>query len=320
MARSLALLCARSGLARPHVCVAYSGGLDSSVLLALLADARARGLVDLTALHVHHGLSPNADDWVAHCERRCAHLGIALTVRRVSVRRAGGESLEEQARDLRHAALRAVDADVVALAHHADDQVETVLLQMLRGAGPRGLAAMAEVQPSAAHRSAPWIWRPLLEFTRGELARFVAVECLSHIEDESNARWDARRNVLRHGIVPGMVERFPDMHATIGRVARLQGEAAALLGDLANIDLAAVTIEGGALDCTRLNQLPDARVANLMRHWILGHGTRAPSAARLGALISALRRSTNDTRLEWRHEDLRVRRRRERLELERVQE
>lgn len=316
VARGLALLRDKAGLPRPRVCAGYSGGLDSSVLLTLLAEARAGGLIELRALHVHHGLSPNADAWALHCERRCVDLGVPLTVRRVEVRRAGGESLEENARELRHAAFRAVDDDVVALAHHADDQVETVLLQMLRGAGPRGLAAMAELQAPVARRAGPWTWRPLLGSTRDELARFATVERLSWIEDESNGHWQARRNLLRHAVLPGMIELFPAMHATIGRVARLQGESAALLEDLAAIDLATVTVEGGALDCARLGNLPDARLANLVRHWISARGVRAPSAARLAALISALRRSTNDTRLEWRHEGLCVRRRRGRLVLE----
>ena len=132
-----------------RICVGYSGGLDSTVLLELLARIRVRRPIQLTAVHVHHGLSPNADGWASHCEARARALGVALVVERVHVDRASPLGIEAAARAARHAAFARAGAPFIALAHHLDDQAETVQLQLLRGTGLRGLAAMAECLPLA---------------------------------------------------------------------------------------------------------------------------------------------------------------------------
>ncbi len=304
--RCLAL---RTGAPLPRVCVGYSGGLDSSVLLDLLARQMRARTISLSALHVNHGLSANADAWEAHCRAACATLAVAFTAVRIRVRRAPGESLEEQARKGRYAAFAGVDADVIALAHHAEDQSETLLLQMLRGAGPDGLAAMAEYAPMAA---GPAIWRPMLDVPRAAILRHGRDQGIAWIEDESNLDPGYRRNFVRHRIWPALVEGFAAPAVTLPRVARLQADAARLLGELADIDLATIASDDG-LDCTGLKSLSASRQANLLRRWISRSGARAPSEARLLALQKAIADSTNDTRLRWVHEDLQVIRQRNHL-------
>lgn len=316
--QGIADLARACGAVRPVVRLGYSGGLDSSVLLALLAVERDAGAIALEAVHVHHGLSPHADGWSGHCRARCAELAVPLAVEHVDVARAGGQSLEEQARERRYDVLTAPGCDAVALAHHADDLTETMLLQWLRGAGPRGLAAMPALYLPAARRGTARLWRPLLRFTRAELAGFAAERGLHWIDDESNARTEARRNYLRHRVMPALREGFPALREATGRAARLQAEAAGLLDELAAIDLHAAGRDGDdGLDCTHLKTLTTARLANALRVWIADAGARAPSAARLAALVKAIGDTSNDTRLEWRHDGLRVVRRKVWLKLER---
>lgn len=284
------------------------------MLLHLLAQQeRASGLT-LSALHVNHGLSPHADAWETHCRATCDQLGVQLLVARIQVKRLPGESLEEQAREGRYAAFEAVDAPAIALAHHAEDQAETVLLQLLRGAGPKGLAGMAECMPA---RPGKIIWRPLLEIPRAEILQFGLAHNIKWIEDESNLDQGFRRNFLRHRVWPAIAEGFPAAAGSIARVARLQADAASLLAELADSDLANVEAAGG-LDCAKLKSLSQGRQANLLRRWISRTGARAPSEARLGALLAAIYDSTNDTQLTWKHENQYVYRRRNRLVIEAV--
>ena len=161
--------------------------------------------VTVSAVHVHHGLSPNADVWAAFCAAECEKRGVALVIRRVQVERAPGESLEAIARTERFSALATADADAVALAHHADDQAETLLLQLLRGAGPHGLAAM----PAARAAGGPALIRPLLALPRSALETYARQRDVAWIDDESNADTGLRRNFLRHEIAPRLAPRSP---------------------------------------------------------------------------------------------------------------
>ena len=297
-----------------RLCVGYSGGVDSSVLLHLLAQQEHTSGLRLSALHVNHGLSPHADAWEAHCRATCDQLGVELLVARIQVTRLPGESLEEQARKRRYAAFEDVNASTIALAHHAEDQAETVLLQMFRGAGPKGLSGMAECMPALPGRV---IWRPLLGTPRAAILQFGLEHKIAWIEDESNLDQGFRRNFVRHRVWSAITDGFPAAAASLARVARLQADAASLLAELADLDLANVEMAGG-LDCDKLKALSQSRQANLLRRWISRTGARAPSEARLGALLAALCDGTNDTQLTWKHENQYVYRRRNRLVIEAV--
>ena len=266
--------------------VALSGGRDSVVLLdALVAahDPRLRG-----AIHVHHGLSPNADAWARSCESFCAQRGVALSVHRVQVPRAPQTSLEAEARRVRYAALvdgaRAFGATTVALAHHRDDQAETLLLQLLRGAGPRGLSGMAELRDDA--RGVRW-WRPLLDASRADVDTYAAEHALAWVDDESNASTHHARNAIRHAVMPALAAVAGNAGATLARAAGLQAEAAMLADDLAAID-ARDAFDGATLSQPALRALPDYRARNLLRWFLHAAGLPAPSAARLGAMLAQL--------------------------------
>ncbi|MDR2016642.1 MAG: tRNA lysidine(34) synthetase TilS, partial [Burkholderiales bacterium] len=237
--------------------VAFSGGLDSVVLLDALHRLREKmpHVTALSAAHVHHGLSANADTWLTFCERFCAARAIPFMSRRLTLSQKPQTSLEETARQARRAALRDMaektDADTIVLAHHQDDQIETLLLQLLRGAGPQGLAAMPVYFPSPANpapfpkgvsakptgvccsqreRGAkPAFWRPLLDVPRAALLAYAQAYELEWIEDESNAEIGFKRNFLRHRILPVLEEGFPAYRKTLSRAATLQAETAAML-------------------------------------------------------------------------------------------
>ncbi len=298
------------------MCVGFSGGLDSTVLLHLLAAERASSGVVLSAVHVHHGLNPQADAWARHCRAVCRHWQVPFLLRRVSVNRAPRTSLEQEARTARYAAFSTLPADVMALAHHANDQAETLLLQLLRGAGPKGLSAMASLKPLVGAILKPSaVWRPLLGFTRAQLEAYARRHQLGWIDDDSNRDVRFKRNFVRHELMPVLARGFPAPVAALARAARHQADAATLADVLADIDLAGART-GAGLDAVFLRSLEDARLKNLLRRWIELQPLRQPSEARLLALVRALRQSSNDTRLEWHHEGRVVRRTKSRLHWE----
>lgn len=242
-----------------RVCVALSGGSDSVVLLHALAALRT-DTWQLIARHVHHGLSPNADAWAAHCESLCASLAVPLTIERVTVDQHLGTGVEAAARDARFASLDRVDADVIVLAHHALDQGETLLLQLLRGSGPAGMAAM----PATAGRYV----RPLLGVPKSALLTYAQQHQLQWVDDESNRDNRFSRNRLRNTVWPVLVEAFPAAETTLFRAAQLQAEASLLLDDLAAVD-ASTSVVDNALRLENFNALSLPRRANLLRFWLL---------------------------------------------------
>lgn len=279
-----------------RIAVALSGGRDSMALLDALARARQRVPIALSACHVHHGLHPAADRWAAFCAAACAERDIPLAIVRLRLQRTGGESLEACARAARHAALRRLEVDAVALAHHADDQVETVILQLLRGSGPRGLAGMP-----ACSSGRPAFWRPLLDLPRTAIEAYCAWRGLDWVDDDSNADPSLRRNFVRTRIAPLLPQLNPRYRETIARAAAHQGAAARLLSDLAELDAG-----GAALDrvpLAALNALSEERAANLLREVVARQGVRPPSAARLRAWLAQLRGRAGGA-LELRHEGL----------------
>ena len=270
-------------------------------LLHALATLVPEFPIRVSALHVHHGLSPHAEDWASFCAAECARRGVALAVRRVRVERAPGESLEAKARDARFAALAGADADIVALAHHADDQAETLLLQLLRGAGPHGLAAM-----SAARRTGgPLLVRPLLAVSRAAIEAYAREHRVAWIDDESNADSRFRRNYLRHEIAPRLAAGFPGYPATLVRAAAHHAEAALLQDELAAQDAGATagdpapTLDRAAFALLALRAPHRAR--NLLRWFIRRHGLEFPSTARLAAMQDQLARAAPDAQVRLAH-------------------
>ena len=223
------------------ILIGLSGGVDSVVLLHLLHKLAARFSWQLSALHVHHGISQNADAWVEFCADLCARHQISLHIERVDIEPLRAHGIEAAARKLRHAAFARQPCDFVALAHHADDQAETLLLQLLRGAGVRGASAMPVLSlskwPLLARRSgSPNILRPLLHCSRQEILDYAAAHDLQWIEDESNADDNYPRNFLRHRVLPLLSEKFPAYRDTLARSAQHFAEASKLLDDLARLD------------------------------------------------------------------------------------
>lgn len=264
-----------------RLCVALSGGRDSVVLLHALRQLSDRLAVplELSALHVHHGLSANADAWADFCARLCRDWNVALTLRHVQVPRDSGEGLEAAARRLRHAAFAECGTQGiqwVALAHHRDDQAETVLLNLLRGAGVDGAGGMAAERAHGEFgiRGVRLI-RPLLDVPCTALAAYAAAHELAWIDDESNTDLQFRRNYLRHEIMPRLAARFPGSDAALARAAAHFSEGAGLLADLAAADRLAVAPRG-RIEIARLNALPPARARNLLRHELQRAGSAAP--------------------------------------------
>jgi tRNA(Ile)-lysidine synthase len=279
-----------------RLCVALSGGVDSVALLAALAEQRPEDAI-LRAVHVNHGLHPNAARWSAHCRALCKRLRVPLAVLRVKVERARGESLEAEARKARYAALarELQPGEALLTAHHQDDQLETVLLQLLRGAGVAGLAGMPERAPFA-HGV---LLRPLLGITRAELEAWLTARGIEWIEDDTNADERLDRNYLRRQVLPLVRARWPSAATTVSRSARHAAEARGLLDALARADVESAA-DGAALSVTRLRTLDGPRRRNALRFWIARAGHPLPDAKRLDEIAGTLLAARADANPEVR--------------------
>ena len=265
--------------------VAYSGGLDSTVLLHATNCLAASVSCNLSALHVHHGLSANADAWAESCASACRTQDIPFTVIRVDVPRRSGEGMEAAARRVRHQAFDAHPADFLLLAHHADDQAETVLHNLLRGAGVRGAAAMPEVRGR--------LMRPLLGLGRATLLAYAKHHRLAWIDDESNADTRYTRNFLRREILPSITTRFPRASEHLAAAAGRFGEADSLLDDLACLDLGDCTAEF-PLPRKLFGEMSGPRARNLLRAMLKWHHVQPPDEARLAEFVRQLLTAGSD--------------------------
>ena len=259
--------------------VGYSGGLDSTALLHAAATLAPSLRFSLSAIHVHHGLSPNADAWAAHCERFCARLGTPLLVVRVAVDNTHGQGLEAAARSARYRAMLSQPAQRIALAHHADDQAETLLHNLLRGCGLRGAAAMPEIRRR--------ILRPFLDQPRQALLDYAKQQELNWIEDESNEDSAYTRNYLRNEVMPSIQARFAQSGRSMARAARHFAEAQTLLDELAVIDLHGHPAQF-PLSTGLLRPLSTPRVKNLLRSLLTWQELQAPDERRLNEFVRQL--------------------------------
>ena len=264
--------------------VAYSGGPDSLALLHALAALQSEmPAVDVRAVHVNHGLLPIARQWQTHCADVCSRLRVGLETVEVEVGGRRGESIEAAARTARYRALsRLMDTgDTVLTAHTQEDQAETLLLQLLRGAGADGLAGMPEIAVFANG----WLGRPLLRTPRALVHDYAASLSVESVEDPSNQDRRLARNYLRHEVLPSILSRWPSAGNTLARAASHLAESSRLTKDLAGIDLERVCEPGSnTLNVTVLRSLGDARGRNVLRAWIRGSGTKLPSSAQLERL------------------------------------
>ncbi len=265
-------------IVNPKLLLAYSGGLDSSVLLHLLYQVNKTLPFQLTAQHVHHGLSANADAWADFCASTCKQLNVPLSISTVKVENAG-LGIEAAARAARYQALQQSEADFMLLAHHQDDQAETFLLQLARGAGVKGLAGMATQNGK--------LLRPLLDAPHRALLDYAKQHRLTWIEDESNADTKFDRNFMRHEILPVLAKQYPAIRQTISRSAQHMAEANGLLDEIAKQDVQSCLKEK-TINLQILKQLSQARINNALRWWLVQNDCNLPSAAQLQQISQQL--------------------------------
>jgi tRNA(Ile)-lysidine synthase len=279
------------------LCVAFSGGADSTALLAALAQLPGRRR-RLRAVHIDHGLHPDSAAWSRHAAQVARSLGVPFATRATQVPRERGESREAAARTLRYRLLGEMlgAGEVLLTAHTQDDQLETVLLQLLRGAGVAGLAAMPEIAPFAAGSLA----RPLLSRARTEVRDWLAGERLAWLEDPSNADLTFDRNYLRARVLPPIRARWPGAGATVARAARYAAEAQRLLEGLGRADVGQAS-HGAHLSVPVLRTLSAARRRNALRYWIASAGFSMPPARRLEEIAGPMLAARADAQpfVEW---------------------
>ena len=290
--------------ANAPVLVGFSGGLDSTVLLHLLAQDPAQRQRGLRAVHVHHGMQAAADDWVTHCQRQCEAWQIPLHVAHVHVDSDAGNGPEAAARNARHAAFAAhlQAGEWLALAHHLDDQAETFLLRALRGSGVDGLAAMRERRDFAAGQ----LWRPLLHSPRAALEAHARQHDLHWIEDPSNATDDFDRNFLRNQVLPLLAQRWPHASAALTRSAALVGQADALLQVQDQHVLHDCMDAAGNLSTLALQALPVAQCARVLRLWVRQRGLPALPGNGVARIRADLLNAATDRQAEFRWQHARI--------------
>ena len=261
--------------------IAFSGGLDSTALAHALSHAETG--VPVLAIHIDHGLHEDSQRWSDHCEEFAASLGIEYRSRKVVVQLESGKGPEASAREARYTALHAElgQDDWLLSAHHREDQAETLLLNLMRGSGPAGIAGIGAIR-----RFGPgWLARPLLHTDQASLRKYADENGLDWIEDPSNTDRRFDRNFLRHDILPRLQSRWPDIAARLQRSATHAGEAATLLADLAAIDLEALGGHPERLPVDSLLALTPGRQRNLLRHSLRLLGLSTPTALQLERIL-----------------------------------
>jgi tRNA(Ile)-lysidine synthase len=275
--------------------IALSGGVDSVVLLHLLHQLQKTHHFTLKASHVHHGLSKNADKWVKFCEKLCAKLSISLDVNYIQLPQKKSLGIEGEARQLRYEKLLQSKTDLVVLAHHEDDQAETFLLQLIRGAGAKGLSSMAHFDDRRR------LWRPLLNTSRIDIESYAKKHKLKWIEDESNQNIDFDRNFIRSKVLPLLKNRFNHIIKVISRSSSHLAEAQTLLNDLAKLDLKNYLksdIYKHKLQVKTLNKLSNGRAKNVLRYWLEINDQMMPSRDLLDELLRQVLTAKKDATIK----------------------
>ena len=269
----------------PKLTVAFSGGLDSCVLLHVLSKLSQTAVFQLTAHHVHHGLSQHADDWADFCQAICAQLNVPLIISTVQIDTKNGLGIESAARQARYRALFSNSPGFICTAHHQDDQAETLLLQLARGAGVKGLAAMSSCDAEKK------LLRPLLGISRAELELYAKQHQLTWVEDESNADQRFDRNFMRHSILPMLQLQYPAIKQNLARSAGHLAEANELLDELAMQDAVACFSDQQSISqlfLPPLQSLSHSRINNVLRWWLLQNRVRMPTTSQLQQITAQL--------------------------------
>lgn len=290
--QAVASLLVAHGVRGKRLCVGLSGGVDSVVLMDTLDRLRAEFQLVLSAVHVNHQISRHAGEWEAFCETLCKARGVDLTVNRVSVID-DGSGIEASARALRHQAYAAIDVDFVALGHHLDDQAETFLLQLLRGAGSKGLAGMPVFRPSRNGMAA--ILRPLLAIRRDEIESHARARALRWVDDDSNADSRFDRNFLRNEVLPLLRSRFPGYRETLVRAGRNLADDLILAADLATLDTGGA--DAASVSVELLRRLSDARALNVLRHLFSRRNLPMPQRSMLEEALRQSREARPDAEM-----------------------
>ncbi|GGM93266.1 tRNA lysidine(34) synthetase TilS [Shewanella xiamenensis] len=297
--------------------LAYSGGVDSEVLAYGLSEyAKQRPDLRYQLIYVHHGLSPNADAWAKHCQERAALYGLPVTVERVQLELGPRVSVEAAARKVRYQAILAHlnPQDILLTAHHEDDQLETILLALKRGQGPKGLAAMGHIQPlSLAGKGECLQVRPLLDISREMIEAFAKAQHLVHIDDESNKDDKYDRNFLRLEIIPRLKARWPSIASTASRSAQLCAEQQAIVETevserLPKLLTKAAVTEQTVLKLTELASQPIEWQGILLRGFIESQGFSLPSYVQLQQMLQQLIHAKEDAKVHIRINDCVLRR------------
>ena len=276
-----------------QILVGFSGGLDSTVLLNLLTEVVAAERI--TAVHINHGLSSQADQWQEHAQRQCKVLGVAYHGETVKVISAGG-GLEEAARNLRYQVFERllVEGGILLLGHHQNDQAETVLYRLMRGSGPRGLAGI----PTQRAIGLGKLYRPLLCWPKQNLTDYAHEHKLDFVEDETNQEEQYDRNFLRHQVVPALAKRWPDYLKRLNNIAQISQETDELCREMAAQDMNVLKLRqeraGASLCLSSLKLLSVARQRNVLRHW----PQRYNKSALNGKIVDQVFRSVIDARAD----------------------
>jgi len=277
----------------------FSGGADSTALLHALASIRAELGIPVSAVHVNHGIHPQADRWQRHCEEFCRQLDIELVCLGVSPDKRSGKGLEAEARHLRYEAISRLlhPGDCLLTAHHADDQAETLLLNLMRGSGVEGLTAMPESRPLGEG----FLQRPLLQFKNGALKTYLRDNGLEWIDDPSNESLNHDRNFVRHGVVPLLEQRWPEVSQRLLLTREAMSDARRLLEGLAEDYLAANLVNPFVLRLTRRCLDTPELLRLVIRHWIKRSEAPGIPAYKLGTLCKQVRQETSGHKvaLRW---------------------
>lgn len=291
-----------------HLVVAYSGGVDSHVLLHALHSLKFSEGYDfeLSAIHIHHGLSNNADAWQQHCQQICQQLNISFQTANLTLQLKARQSLEAHARDMRYKMLNqlAPANSHVLLGQHQDDQLETFLLQLKRGAGPKGLSAMIRAWSTkidVTNNKQLSYYRPLLDASRQDILAYAQLHQLKWVEDESNQDVEYERNFLRQKVLPIMQTRWPELASTVSRSAALCAEQQTLLEESCEEKLQPLRTAKNSLNISGLQQLSQAWMHQVVRYWLNQQGIQSPSLAVLNRLKPEVFEAKDDATpiLQW---------------------